>query len=54
VDRFRVEDELHQIALETYDGNIVGLGLADVAVDGCITKAPFGGERAGKSSVDGG
>jgi hypothetical protein len=26
--------------------------LAEVAVDGCITKAPCGGEKAGKSPVD--
>ena len=37
--------------LEVYD-RIIGLELSDVAVDGCITKAPCGGERAGKSPVD--
>src|SRR3954468_9198509 len=30
----------------------LGLRLYDVAVDGCITKAPCGGEKAGKSPVD--
>jgi hypothetical protein len=28
-----------------------GLELSDVGVDGCITKAPCGGEKAGKSPV---
>ncbi len=31
---------------------IVGLDLDDVTVDGCIVKAPCGGEAAGKSPVD--
>jgi len=30
----------------------VGLELYDIAVDCCITKAPCGGEKAGKSPVD--
>jgi transposase len=38
-------------ALESYD-RIVGLELADVVVDGCIMKAPRGGEKAEKSPVD--
>lgn len=46
-----VFDQLKHIALECYD-RIVGLALADVAVDGCITKAPGGGECAGPSPVD--
>ncbi len=37
---------LKTIARESYD-RIVGLALADIAVDGCITKAPGGGECAG-------
>src|ERR671913_378377 len=44
-------DELRQIALEAYDWTI-GLGLSDVVVDGCVTKAPCGGEKAGRSPVD--
>jgi hypothetical protein len=28
---------------------IIGLELADMAVDGCMTKAPCGGQRAGPS-----
>ncbi len=42
---------LRQIALEAYD-RIVGLVLTELAVDGCITKAPGGGECAGRSPVD--
>lgn len=42
---------LEQICLENYD-RIVGLELEDVCVDGCIVKAPCGGEIAGRSSVD--
>jgi transposase len=44
-------NELRQMALKAYDRTI-GLGLSDVAVDGCITKAPCGGEKAGRSPVD--
>lgn len=44
-------DELEQIVLATYD-QIVGLDLADVTVNGQITKAPCGGEATGKSPVD--
>jgi transposase len=43
--------QLKQIALDAYD-RIVGLLLDDIAVDGCITKAPGGGEVAGPSPVD--
>jgi transposase len=42
---------LKQIVLEAYD-RIVGLILTDIAVDGCITKAPGGGECTGRSPVD--
>jgi transposase len=42
---------LKQIALEAYD-RIAGLLLQDLAVDGCITKAPGGGDCAGPSPVD--
>ena len=44
-------DTLRELALEAYD-RFVGLDLADVAVDCCITKAPCGGEKAGRSPVD--
>ena len=39
-----VMEALRQIALESYD-RFIGLELEEVAVDGCITKAPCGGER---------
>jgi transposase len=42
---------MKQIALEAYD-RIVGLVLNEIAVDGAITKAPGGGEAAGRSPVD--
>jgi transposase len=44
-------DKLRQIAFRAYDWTI-GLGLSDVVVDGCVTKAPCGGEKAGRSPVD--
>lgn len=44
-------DALEGIALEAYD-RMVGLELSEVAVDCCITKAPCGGEKAGRSPVD--
>ncbi len=44
-------DTLRGISLEAYD-RLIGLELADLAVDGCITKAPCGGEEAGRSPVD--
>jgi transposase len=43
--------QLHAIARESYD-RIVGLVLEELAVDGCITKAPGGGDCAGPSPVD--
>ena len=46
-----VMDALRETVLDAYD-RIVGLELSDVAVDGCIAKAPCGGEKAGRSSVD--
>jgi transposase len=44
-------DTLRELALEAYD-RFVGLELPDVVVDCCITKAPCGGEKAGRSPVD--
>ena len=44
-------DRLRLAALDAYD-TMIGLDLADVAVDGCTTKAPCGGECAGRSPVD--
>lgn len=46
-----VMERLREMALEAYD-RFIGLELSEVAVDGCITKAPCGGEKAGKSPVD--
>ncbi len=46
-----VIDELRQAALGAYD-RYIGLELSEVAVDCCITKAPCGGEKAGRSLVD--
>lgn len=42
---------LEQICLKAYD-KMIGLDLANLSVDGCIVKAPCGGEAAGKSPVD--
>lgn len=42
---------LEQLCLEAYD-RFVGLDLEELCVDGCIVKAPCGGEIAGKSPVD--
>jgi hypothetical protein len=44
-------DALENIVKEAYDRTI-GLELSEIAVDCCITKAPCGGEKAGKSPVD--
>lgn len=49
--RLGVFVQLKQIALDSYD-RIVGLVLDQIAVDGSITKAPGGGEVAGRSPVD--
>ncbi|MFF2014179.1 IS5 family transposase [Streptomyces sp. NPDC058195] len=49
--RLGIFAKLQQITLESYD-RIVGLALDQIAVDGSITKAPGGGEVAGRSPVD--
>ena len=46
-----ISEQVHALALEAYD-RMIGLGLGEISVDGCITKAPSGGERAGRSPVD--
>ena len=46
-----VSEQVHALALRAYD-RMIGLELDDLAVDGCITKAPSGGEVAGRSPVD--
>lgn len=42
---------LEQFCLDGYE-RMVGLQLEDLVVDGCLTKAPCGGEAAGRSPVD--
>lgn len=49
--RLSIFAQLQQIALAAYD-RIVGLVLDQIAIDGAITKAPGGGEAAGRSPVD--
>ena len=44
-------ERLREICLEAYD-RLIGLELSEVAVDGCVTKAPRAGEKAGRSPVD--
>ena len=46
-----LSEQVHALALRAYD-RMIGLELDDLAVDGCITKAPSGGEVAGRSPVD--
>ena len=49
--RLGVWDRLRLACLDAYD-RLIGLDLNHLAVDGCITKAPCGGECAGRSPVD--
>src|SRR4051812_24430971 len=44
-------EALRGSVLAAYE-RLIGLDLADVSVDGCLTKAPCGGECAGRSPVD--
>jgi transposase len=46
-----VMDRLQTLVLAAYD-RMLGLTPRDIAVDCCITKAPCGGEVAGRSPVD--
>jgi transposase len=46
-----LSETLHTLALQQYD-RLLGLDLADLSADGCITKAPCGGDKAGRSPVD--
>src|SRR5829696_3988502 len=46
-----LSEQVHALALAAYD-RMIGLELDDLAVDGCITKAPSGGEVAGRSPLD--
>ena len=49
--RLGIFDRLRLACLDAYE-QMIGLDLADVAVDGCTTKAPCGGDCAGRSPVD--
>jgi transposase len=49
--RFGLSEQVHTLALQGYD-RMIGLELEDLAVDGSLTKAPSGGEVAGRSPVD--
>ena len=42
---------LEDLVRSCYD-RMIGLELEDLVVDGCITKAPCGGDNAGRSPVD--
>jgi transposase len=46
-----VMGRLEAAAREGYD-HLIGLELSDVAVDGCLTKAPCGGEVSGPNPTD--
>ncbi|MFI2431918.1 IS5 family transposase [Streptomyces sp. NPDC018693] len=46
-----IAQQIHALALQAYD-RMIGLELDELSVDGCITKAPCGGEAAGRSPVD--
>ena len=46
-----IMERLAALVLAAYD-RMIGLELEHLAVDGCITKAPCGGEMAGRSPVD--
>jgi transposase len=43
--------KLHALALAAYD-KMIGLELDDLSADGCHTKAPVKGDKAGRSPVD--
>jgi transposase len=49
--RLGVWDRLRLACLDAYE-KMIGLDLAVLTVDGCTTKAPCGGECAGRSPVD--
>ena len=46
-----VMERLREICLDAYD-HLIGLELSEVAVDCYVSKAPCGGEKAGRSPVD--
>lgn len=46
-----ISEQVHALALQAYN-RMIGLELSELSADGCITKAPCGGEMAGRSPVD--
>lgn len=46
-----IATKLHALCLAAFD-RMIGLELGEISADGCITKAPCGGEKAGPSPVD--
>ncbi|MFF3604141.1 IS5 family transposase [Streptomyces sp. NPDC002463] len=46
-----IAEKIHALALQAYD-RMIGLQLDELSVDGCITKAPGGGESTDRSPVD--
>ncbi|MFD8914219.1 IS5 family transposase [Streptomyces sp. NPDC059575] len=46
-----ISAQVRALALQAYD-RMIGLELGELSVDGCITKAPCGGEVAGRAPVD--
>jgi transposase len=44
-------EQVHTLTRQAYD-RMIGLALDELAVDGCLTKSPGGGEAAGRSPVD--
>lgn len=49
--RLGIATTLHALCLAAFD-KVIGLDLGDISFNGCITKAPCGGEKAGPSPVD--
>jgi transposase len=46
-----LSEQLHSLALAAYD-KMIGLELDELSADGCHTKAPCKGDKAGRSPVD--
>jgi hypothetical protein len=46
-----IAEQVHALAVAAFD-TMIGLDFADVSVDGAITKAVCGGDKAGPSPVD--
>jgi len=47
----RLFEQIYRVMLEHYDDEL-GIDWKWLSLDGCITKAPLGGEETGKSPVD--